>query len=321
MALRAAFDSSVDTTLVLVIERSVVDWWRQQEPEWPWERLLWVEEPPGVDDEIDSGSVLACAPPVEPHAHRPGEPDEAGAAAALAAIDLASTWALEGQVDALVTAPVSKAAIASIEPGFRGHTDYLAVRAGRERYGRDYLMAFLGEELNVALHSVHLPLREALERITREAIVDGLKCLAQHQPGMRIAVAGLNPHAGEDGLLGSEEVEIVAPAVSEARELGIDASGPWSPDTVFVRARPTARRPAEFDWVYALYHDQGLIAVKTLDFGSAVNWTVGLPYVRVSVDHGTAFDIAGSGEADHRPMLRAIREAASLVDGLPNRPS
>lgn len=206
-----------------------------------------------------------------------------------------------------MTAPVSKAAIAGIESDFRGHTDYLADRANLKLYGRDYLMAFLSEDLNVALHSVHLPLRYALDRITTEAIVDGLQCLARHQPGTRIAVAGLNPHAGEDGLLGSEEVEIVAPAVAEATELGIDASGPWPPDTVFARARR-----GEFDWVYALYHDQGLIAVKTLDFGKAVNWTVGLPYVRVSVDHGTAFDIAGSGEADAQPMMRAIEAAVRL---------
>ena len=295
--------------LVLVIERSVVDWWQRRCPDWPWQRLVWVDHLAGVT-ELDTGVIAACNPTDTASEVRPGEPSPQGAAAALAAIDLASDWALAGNVAALVTAPVSKSAIADLEPGFRGHTDHLARRAGLEVYGRDYLMAFLGDDLRVALHSVHLPLRQALEAVTTRSIVDGLTCLGRHQSEARVAIAGLNPHAGEDGLLGTEDSEIVAPAVAIARERGLNVTGPLSPDTVFRRARG-----GEFDWVYALYHDQGLIAVKTLDFGSTVNWTLGLPYPRVSVDHGTAFDIAGTGRADHLPMLRAIEVAARMVGG------
>ncbi len=194
-----------------------------------------------------------------------------------------------------MTAPVSKASIARhVRADFRGHTDYLAAACGLERYGRDYLMAFLAPDLQVALLSTHLPLVAALDRVRRDVIVDALACLDRHAGG-RIAVAGLNPHAGEEGLLGSEDGAEVAPAVALAREQRIDAHGPESPDALFSRARR-----GEFDWVLALYHDQGLIAVKTVAFGSAVNWTLGLPFIRTSVDHGTAFAIAGSGEADAR---------------------
>ena len=238
----------------------------------------------------------------------PGESGPADAVGALAALDLGIALAREGVADALVTAPVSKVSIARHEqPGFRGHTDYLAAACGLESYGRDYLMAFLAPDLQVALLTTHLPLSWALEAVRRDPIADALACLDRHAGG-RIAVAGLNPHAGEEGLLGTEDAAEVAPAVALAREQGIDAHGPESPDALFFRARR-----GEFDWVLALYHDQGLIAVKTVAFGSAVNWTLGLPFIRTSVDHGTAFAIAGSGEADAAPLARAVAGAVGLA--------
>ena len=240
----------------------------------------------------------------------PGESGPADAVGALAALDLGLALTRGGAADALVTAPVSKVSIARHERGdFRGHTDYLAAACGLERYGRDYLMAFLAPDLQVALLSTHLPLAAAVAAVRRDDLVDALACLDRHAGG-RIAVAGLNPHAGEDGLLGSEDAAEIAPAVALAREQGIDVRGPESPDALFSRARG-----GEFDWVLALYHDQGLIAVKTVAFGSAVNWTLGLPIVRTSVDHGTAFAIAGSGRADARPLARAVQGAVGLVAG------
>jgi 4-hydroxythreonine-4-phosphate dehydrogenase len=209
-----------------------------------------------------------------------------------------------------VTLPVSKVSIArNLLPGFRGHTDYLAEGCGLERYGRDYLMAFLAPDLQVALLTVHRPLRAALDEVTPAAIVEALECLHRHAAG-RIAVAGLNPHAGEAGLLGNEEADVLAPAVADARARGWDVHGPESPDSLFARARGGA-----FDWVLALYHDQGLIAVKTAAFGQATNWTLGLPFLRTSVDHGTAFDIAGQGTADPSSLFSVLETTVRLARG------
>ena len=203
--------------------------------------------------ELPAGDRIAVVDPLaDGREVTPGESGPTDAVGALEALDLGIDLARAGIVDALVTAPVSKISIARHErPGFRGHTDHLAAACGLERYGRDYLMAFLAPDLQVAL---------------------------------------------------------VAPAVALAREQGIDAYGPESPDALFSRARR-----GEFDWVLALYHDQGLIAVKTVAFGSAVNWTLGLPFIRTSVDHGTAFAIAGSGEADAAPLARAVQGAIALA--------
>ncbi len=210
--------------------------------------------------------------------------------------------------DALVTLPVSKESIARYHlPGFRGHTEYLAAAAGLERYGHDYLMTFLTPDLRVALLSTHIPLRRAIEELDQEQIVASLSLLHRHVSG-RIGVAGLNPHAGESGLLGEEEVEIIEPAIETLRKTGMNVSGPFSPDSLFARARR-----GEFDWTLALYHDQGLIAVKTASFGSATNWTLGLPYLRTSVDHGTAFGIAGRGTADFRPLERVVETTLELI--------
>ncbi len=170
-------------------------------------------------------------------------------------------------------------------------------------------MAFLAPRLQVALLTVHLPLTEAIAALDVGSLGEALECLGRHTGG-RLAVAGLNPHAGEGGLLGNEDDAVVRPAVEVARAAGLDVHGPESPDSVFVRA---AR--GEFDWVLALYHDQGLIAVKTAEFGRSVNWTLGLPIVRTSVDHGTAFDLAGRGLADASPFCAAVEATLGLLRG------
>jgi 4-hydroxythreonine-4-phosphate dehydrogenase len=225
-------------------------------------------------------------------------------------LDSAIAMAHASQVDALITGPVSKSSIAQHhQPDFRGHTDYLATACGLERYGRDYLMTFLTTDMQVALLTTHLPLTEAIAAVDQAAIVDALELIARHSKGS-IAVAGLNPHAGEDGLLGEEDQAIIAPAVATARAHGLDVHGPVSADSLFARARR-----GEFDWVLALYHDQGLIAVKTAAFGSTTNWTLGLPILRTSVDHGTAFEIAGQGRADVGPLRSVVETTLRLLSG------
>lgn len=270
-----------------------------------------------------------------------GRSTAADAGGALVALDTGITLARSGVVDALVTAPVSKESIArQVLPGFVGHTEHLAAACGLERYGRDYLMAFLSPELQVTLLSTHLPLRAALDLVTPENLLAALRRLAkpfapheaigadplvagklrQEFDAGRIAVAGFNPHAGEGGLLGIEDGALVAPAVAAARAEGLDVIGPESADSLFARARG-----GEVDWVLALYHDQGLIAVKTLGFGSATNWTLGLPFLRTSVDHGTAFAIAGKGVADVAPLAAVVETTLDILTGRSprrrNRPS
>jgi 4-hydroxythreonine-4-phosphate dehydrogenase len=175
------------------------------------------------------------------------------------------------------------------------------------------LMCFFAPGLRVVLLTIHLSLADAIQAITKERVASALALTDREMrrfgiSAPRIAVAGLNPHAGEHGLFGREEIEHIAPAIEECRARGIDVSGPFPSDTLFVRA---AR--GEFDTVVACYHDQGLIAVKCLSFGESVNVTLGLPIIRTSVDHGTAFDIAGLGVADHKSMVEAIKLAAHLA--------
>lgn len=299
---------------LLVAERAALEALRpglRDVPDIPWERLVYLDAFPGREGLAALAPGIPVLDPVgEPRRVSPGESGPADAAGAMAALDAGVALARSGAADALVTCPVSKGSIARhYLPGFRGHTDYLAEGAGLARYGRDYLMAFLAPELQVALLSVHLPLREAIDAIDGEAVVAALGCLDRHAGG-RIALAGLNPHAGEGGLLGAEEEAILAPAVERARGEGIDVSGPESADSLFARARG-----GEFDWVLALYHDQGLIAVKTAAFGLATNWTLGLPYLRTSVDHGTAFGIAGRGVADARPLAHVVETTLGLIRG------
>jgi 4-hydroxythreonine-4-phosphate dehydrogenase len=311
LLLRLAAQPPGGCSLLLLAERAALAAVRELVPE-GWERLAFVGHPTAA---VPAGSVAVLDPVGERRTVQPGRSSAADATGALAALDLGMSLAREGTATALVTLPVSKLSIASHRlPDFRGHTDYLAERCGLERYGRDYLMAFLAPDLQVALLTVHEPLAVAIAGIATTAVVEALGCLARHAGG-RIALAALNPHAGEDGLLGGEEGVLLAPAVAAARQRGWDVHGPLPADSLFARARAGA-----FDWVLALYHDQGLIAVKTAAAGEATNWTLGLPFLRTSVDHGTAFDIAGRGLADPSSLRAVLATTVQLAAGeLPRR--
>lgn len=226
--------------------------------------------------------------------------------AALDGIDQAVTAIERGECSALVTAPIHKQSIALAGANHPGHTELLAERAGLTRYGYDYAMYFDSPRLKTVLLSVHVPLREALQLIDAETIAALAKLMTREYERLygatpRIAVAGVNPHAGEGGRFGDEET-IIAKGVEAS---GANVTGPHPPDTVFLGAVN-----GRHDVVLAMYHDQGLIPIKTLAFDQSVNVTIGLPYLRVSVDHGTAFDIAGKGIADAAPMRYAIEWAA-----------
>ena len=238
----------------------------------------------------------------------------------------AARAALRGEVAGMVTAPLHKEALSAAGAPFNafpGHTELLQAEAARH-LGLPVAqvpvrMMLANDELRTVLVSIHVSLREAMEMVTSGNILDTLRIAhrsvgAALQRPPRIAVAGLNPHAGEGGLFGREEIEHIAPAVAAARAEGIDAHGPLAPDTVFMRARhaPPAH-PGEFDVVVAMYHDQGLIPVKYLGVEQGVNVTLGLPFVRTSPDHGTAFDIAGTGRADAASLLAAVRMARRLA--------
>jgi 4-hydroxythreonine-4-phosphate dehydrogenase len=221
--------------------------------------------------------------------------------------------ALQKRIRAVVTAPINKEALRLAGLHYPGHTEILADFSDT----KDFAMMLMNNELRVILVTIHLSLREAIEQLTikRELMIIRLAHRAMTQLGIaqpRIAVAGLNPHAGEHGLFGSEDEAIIKPAIQQAQAEGIDASGPWPGDTVFMHARQ-----GQFDIVVAQYHDQGLIPVKYLGVDEGVNITVGLPFVRTSVDHGTAFDIAGTGKASHASLRVAVEQAAMLAQAPP----
>jgi 4-phospho-D-threonate 3-dehydrogenase / 4-phospho-D-erythronate 3-dehydrogenase len=216
----------------------------------------------------------------------------------------------QGKVDAICTAPISKHSLALGGYDYVGHTEFLAALTDT----KEFRMSFFADKLRVVLLSTHLPLLKAIEKITADNLVGlidftdrSLTKLLGRRPS--IAVAGLNPHASEGGMFGTEEAAEITPAVERAKAAGINAGGPFSPDTIFLRGYR-----GEFDAVVSLYHDQATIAVKSLSFGEGVNVTLGLPLVRTSVDHGTAFDIAGKGIADASSMISAITLAAELVN-------
>ncbi len=238
-----------------------------------------------------------------------GELDARAGDAAFRYVQRATELASAGRVGAIATAPLNKEAMHLAGHKYPGHTEILAELTGTE----DYAMMLVTDELKVIHVSTHVSLREAIERVKpeRELAVmrlahDALRKLGVENP--KVAVAGLNPHAGENGLFGTEDLEHIAPAVERAREEGIEATGPWPPDTVLMRARR-----GEFDAVVVQYHDQGHIPVKLMGFDTGVNVTVGLPFFRTSVDHGTAFDIAGTGKADHASMRAALALARKLT--------
>lgn len=232
---------------------------------------------------------------------------------------------LRGEAAGMVTAPIHKEALAAAGPMFArypGHTELLQAEAaafmGRAMVDVPVRMMLANDELRTVLVSIHLSLKDAIAAVTFEQLLQTLRIThralsASLGRAPRIAVAGLNPHAGEGGLFGSEEQTIIAPAIAAARAEGLDASGPFAPDTVFMRARHAPGKPGEFDVVIAMYHDQGLIPVKYLGVEQGVNVTLGLNLLRTSPDHGTAFDIAGTGRADASSLLAAVRMARQLA--------
>jgi 4-hydroxythreonine-4-phosphate dehydrogenase len=279
---------------------------------------LTVGDPAGIGPEIvekaaaDASVRALCEPVVfAPPPDASIKPGEVSAAAGRAAYDTllrAVDAARRGEVDAIATAPINKLAFAQAGLHWKGHTDLLAHLCGTEHVA----MMFHSPPLKVVLLTVHVPLSEVSSRLTPELLdrTIALTGAAMSRFGVarpRLALAGLNPHAGEGGVIGEEDDRVLAPAVTRARGLGVDISGPIPGDTVFVRASR-----GEFDCVIACYHDQGLIPVKLLAFGTAVNVTIGLPIIRTSVDHGTAFDIAGKGVADAGSMIAAVRLAAEM---------
>ena len=239
----------------------------------------------------------------------PGRLDPQAGRAAYDVIVRAVEDAMAGRVDAIATAPVSKEAFALAGLPWKGHTDLLGHLTGSDFVA----MMFESPVLRVVLATVHIPLADVSRTLTGDLMWRTIALAARELPRFigrapRLAVAGLNPHAGEHGLMGREDNAVIAPAIERARETGVDVTGPLPADTVFLRASR-----GEFDAVIACYHDQGLIPVKLLAFGQAVNVTLGLPIVRTSVDHGTAFDIAGRGVADAGSMIEAVLLATRLA--------
>jgi 4-hydroxythreonine-4-phosphate dehydrogenase len=241
----------------------------------------------------------------------PGKPDTANAAAVIEAIELAVKACLSGEAAAMVTAPIHKAILSEAGFPYPGHTEFLGHLTGMPRA----VMMLASEKLRVVPLTIHTPLNRVPGAITQEAIIETAEIIITSLTrdfsiaAPRLAIAGLNPHAGEDGMLGSEENQIIAPAVAALKAKGFSVSGPLSADTLF---HDEARK--NYDAALTMYHDQGLIPIKTLSFWDGVNVTLGLPIVRTSPDHGTAFDIAGTGKADMRSMIAAIRMAAAMAD-------
>jgi len=249
-----------------------------------------------------------------------GRVDARCGAAAARCIEAAVGWVQAGAGSAIVTAPIHKEALAAAGIDYPGHTEMLQALAAGPSGPPPVRMMLANEELRVVLVTIHLALRKAIEAVTFEAVLQTLR-IAHHASALwgqarpRIAVAGLNPHAGEGGLFGDEELRIIGPAIAAARAEGLDVSGPWPPDTVFMRARNAPGHPGAFDMVVAMTHDHGLIPVKYLGVEQGVNVTLGLPFVRTSPDHGTAFDIAGAGRADPASLIAALKAARRLCGG------
>lgn len=249
--------------------------------------------------------TLPALPPDLPY----GRVNAAAGQASVQALCLAIDDAMQNRVAAIVTAPLNKEAMHAAGIDFPGHTEILAERSGTEHVA----MMLVNDQLRVILATIHIALSEVPRALTRELELRTIElahraCLGMGIAKPRIAVAGLNPHAGENGKFGTEEQSVIAPAILDARKQGIDASGPWPGDTIFMRARR-----GEFDIVVAQYHDQGLIPIKYLGIDEGVNVTVGLPFVRTSVDHGTAFDIAGKGIADPDSLQTAFETALKML--------
>ncbi len=255
------------------------------------------------------GEALPVLPIDLAVAPEPGRPDAANAGAITGAIERAVALALAGEVGAVVTNPISKAVLYQAGFAHPGHTEFLGALTGGVP-----IMMLAAPILRVVPVTVHVSLRQALQSLTTEAIVMASRITAEaleRDFGIarpRLAMAGLNPHAGEGGALGGEEQTLIAPALAILRSEGFDISGPWPPDTMF-----TVDARAQYDAAICMYHDQALIPLKTLDMTHGVNVTLGLPIVRTSPDHGTAFDIAGTGRADPASLLAALSLAAEIA--------
>ncbi|MFZ5468862.1 MAG: 4-hydroxythreonine-4-phosphate dehydrogenase PdxA [Myxococcota bacterium] len=265
------------------------------------------------------GAELVEVTSLPPSDRRPGRPTKAGGAAQLRYVQAAVAAAQEGLCDALCTAPVSKEQITRAGFPFRGHTELLA-----QAFGAEVLMLMDGPRLKVALATHHLPLAEVPRTLTSAKLTAQLLLLSRslairlgRRP--RLAVCGLNPHAGEGGLLGTEERTLIAPALAAARRAGVRCEGPFAADGLFAQVGTLP-----YDAVLAMYHDQGLVAAKALDFAHTVNVTLGLPVPRTSPDHGVAYALAGKGRADPTSMVQALLAAANIVRPRrlkPGRPS
>jgi 4-phospho-D-threonate 3-dehydrogenase / 4-phospho-D-erythronate 3-dehydrogenase len=240
-----------------------------------------------------------------------GHPSIAGADAAYRYVVEGARMVLAGEADALVTAPINKEWLNRAGHRFPGHSELLADLSHAHRWR----MMFAGDSLRLALVTVHMGLAAVSAALTRDRVYQTISLLTDHLRSRlgiaepHIGVLGFNPHAGENGLFGDEEARVITPAIKRARRAGIDAFGPLAPDTAFIRPQGEFA----FDAAVAMYHDQGLIALKTLEFDRAVNVTLGLPFVRTSPDHGTAYDIAGTGRADPSSMIAAIEYAARAI--------
>lgn len=285
--------------------------------------LLWIGDPAHLptntpfrevshaQDARGTGKLAVL--PIDMGAHRtPGMPNPEHAAGVIKSIELAVELAKTNIVSALCTAPIHKAAlIDGADFKYPGHTEFLSALAD----DAPVAMMLACDALRVVPATIHIPLSAVPAALTKETLIETLEITQkglQRDFGMsspRIAVAGLNPHAGEDGKMGREEIELIEPVLDELRERGFDLIGPMSADTMF---HPEAR--SRYDAAVCMYHDQALIPIKTLDFSGGVNVTLGLPFIRTSPDHGTAFDIAGSGKADARSMIAAIKMAAGMAN-------
>ena len=285
-----------------------------------------------IESPLDAFSMPPhCVPVLQVCASTPVEIGKISQTAGRAAADgvvWAARAALRGELAAIVTAPLHKEALALAGVKFPGHTELLQAESaaflGKTIADVPVRMMLANDELRTVLVSIHMSLREAIDAVTFDNVLQTIRitCAFLHSVvgeaphrRLRIGVAGLNPHAGEGGLFGREEIDIITPAIEAARKEGIDVVGPLAPDTIFMRARSKNGQPGEFDAVVAMYHDQGLIPVKYLGVDNGVNVTLGLPLVRTSPDHGTAFDIAGKGVADASSLVAAIKMAKSLVKG------
>jgi 4-hydroxythreonine-4-phosphate dehydrogenase len=269
-----------------------------------------VEWRPGEALPLDGLAVLPLTE-LSPAARRPGKPSIEGGDASFRYVEAGARMARDGAVDALVTAPISKQWWDRAGHHFPGHSEVMA-KVGRSRNWR---MMFAGSELRMALVTVHVGLAQVARLLTQKNVLDTIMLLDRHlrenegAVSPRIGVLGFNPHGGENGLFGDEELRIIAPAIKRAQKRGIHAHGPLAPDTAFVKHDGRFG----FDAAVTMYHDQGLIALKTLEFDRAVNITIGLPFIRTSPDHGTAFDIAGRGVANPSSMISAIEYASHAV--------